>query len=164
MKTIKKLRFPLLVIILMLGALSASGQNQGQRQGQGQGQGQGQRQGQGRNFTEDDVKQRVDRLSESLEMTDEQEAAILKFELDAYKKNQVERQKLMDAGDREAMRSYMQEQKKVRDVKYAEILTEEQMKEYAKILEERQQQMRDRNKERNPEQDGERSERGRGRG
>ena len=159
MKTTKRIKFSAIIIVLLLSALSVSGQQQGQGQGQGRGQGSGG----GRTMTEDDVKQRVERLSEALEMSDEQEAEMLKYELDAYKKNQVERQKLRDAGDREAMRAYMKKQVEIRDVKYKEILTEAQMEEYAKLQEERRQQMQDRNKERDSQNGDERSDRGRGR-
>ena len=154
MKTTQKIRFSAMMVVLIFGAISVSAQ-------QGQGQGQGQGPGGGRNLTEDDVKNRVERLSESLEMSDEQEALMLKFELDAYKKNQVERQKLMDAGDRDAMREYMQKQRKIRDEKYKEILTEEQMVKYNELMEERRQQMQNRSKEGNPPQGDQKPDRGR---
>lgn len=97
-------------------------------------------------------------------MNAEQEKKILDFELEMFKKNQVERQRIQ--GDREAMRAFMQEQRKQRDQKYKEVLTEEQFKQYQANQQERMEQMRQR-RDRAPGDrpgDGDRSERGRGRG
>jgi Spy/CpxP family protein refolding chaperone len=120
--------------------------------------------GMGRQFTEDDVKQRVQRQAELLGMNDDQEKKILDFELELYKKNQVERQK--HQGDREGMRAYMLEQRELRDQKYKEVLTEEQFKQYQKNQEERMERMRQR-RDRAPGDrpaSGDRPARGRGRG
>ena len=116
--------------------------------------GQGQGPGQGRQMTQEDVKERVGRLTESLGCSDVQKKKILDFELQQYNKGQTERQKF--AGDREAMREYMQKQRKLRDEKYTEILTEDQMKKYIQIQEERRQQ-------RQGQSPGQDSQRGRGR-
>lgn len=116
----------------------------------------------GGRMTEENVKQRVERLSESLGMSEEQKAKILEIELEAFKKNQVEMQK--HYGDREAMRSYMQEQRELRDKQYKEVLSEEQMKKYLEEREQRYQEMRNRNMDRPPQDDPDRGNRGRGNG
>ncbi|MDF1572714.1 MAG: hypothetical protein P1P82_13985 [Bacteroidales bacterium] len=138
----------------------------GNRPGGGQRPEAGQRPGggMGRQFTEDDVKQRVKRQSELLGMNQEQEKKIMDFELEMYKKNQVERQKHQD--DWEAMRTYMQSQRELRDKKYEEVLTEEQFKQYKKNQEDRRERMQ-RQRDGAPGDrpaGGERPARGRGRG
>ena len=65
-------------------------------------------------------------------------------------------------GDREAMRSYMQEQREARDKKYEEVLTEEQLKKYQEQREQRRQEFQDRQRPQN-DGNGERAPRGRGR-
>ncbi|MCF8381739.1 MAG: hypothetical protein K9H49_19355 [Bacteroidales bacterium] len=101
-------------------------------------QGQGQEQGQRQPVTEASVKERVIKLSKTLECTDEQQKKLLEYEVAQYKTGQKEREKF--AGDREAMQSYMQEQRKLREKKYEEILTPEQLKKYNQMMEERRQQ------------------------
>ncbi len=135
MKKIINLKIALLMMFLAFFAIPLFAQS---GQGQGRGQGGGQGQGQRRQMTEQDVKDRVVRLSESLECSDVQEKKILDFELGQYKTAQVERQKL--SGDRDAMRAYMMKQRDVRDKKYAEILTKDQLKKYNELMEERRNQ------------------------
>jgi len=94
-----------------------------------------------RQMTEEDVKQRVKRQTENLGLSQEQEDKIMEFELEQYKKNQVERQKM--EGDWEKMRAYMEKQREIRDKKYEEILTPEQYAQYKKNQEERMQRMRE---------------------
>ncbi len=120
--------------------------------------------GMGRQFTEEDVKQRVKRQSEALSMNEDQEKKILDFELEMYRKNQVERQRLRD--DREGMRAYMRQQRDLRDKKYEEVLTEEQFKMYRENQEERRERMEQRrNRAPGDRPDGtDRPARGRGRG
>lgn len=89
-------------------------------------------------MTEASVKERTIKLSENLGCTDDQQKKLLDFELAQFKANQAQREKF--EGDREAMRSYMQEQRKLRDEKYAEILTPDQLKKYNQMMEERRQQ------------------------
>ena len=137
MKRIINLKIASLMMLLGFFAIPLFAQPGG-GQGQGRGQGGGQGQDQRRQMTEQDVKDRVARLSESLECSDEQETEILEFDLEQYKTAQVERQKL--SGDREAMRAYMMKQRDVRDKKYAEILTKEQLKKYNELMEERRNQ------------------------
>lgn len=93
--------------------------------------------GPGRTFSEDDIIERVERLAETLEMTEKQEAQILKIELDEFNKRQNMRGQFQ--GDREAMRAYMQEARAKKDKKYAEILTEEQMTKWIELREQRRQ-------------------------
>lgn len=129
MKNNTHLRLGLFVALLSILSLSTLAQGgQGQRPGGGQGRGMGP--GQGRVITEEMVTQRVDRLAKDLELSEEQKNELNTYEIEMFKKNQVERQKLI--GDREAMRAYMLEQRKERDAKYKEIFTEEQ---YLKLKE-----------------------------
>lgn len=121
----------------------------------------------GRQFTEDDVKERVKRQSQALEMNAEQEKKITDFEVEQYKKNQVEMQKFQ--GDREKMREHMQGQRELRDKKYEEVLTPVQFEKYKKQQEERRQEMQQRREQNQgaPAQEnggGDRPDRGRGRG
>ena len=95
----------------------------------------------GRQFTEEDVKNRVKRQSQTLGMNEEQEKKIMDFELEQYKKNQVEFQK--NQGDWEKRREYMTQQREVRDQKYKEVLTEDQYKQYKQNQEERRQRMQE---------------------
>jgi hypothetical protein len=111
-------------------------------------------------MTEEDIKERVDRTADSLEMTAQQKEKILAIELEYFKKNQ-ERFEDFDpqTGDREEMRAYMMQQREDRMEKYAEVLTEEQMAKYQEMVDRRRQNMRRRMDE-DPEGRG----RGRGRG
>ncbi len=106
-------------------------------------------------MTEDDVRVRVERLSDSLQMTPDQKKQIMDFELASYKKMQAERENA--AGDREAMRSFMMEQRQKRDARYAEVLTPDQMKKYNEMMERRRQQFQQRREQGAP------GDRGRGR-
>jgi hypothetical protein len=132
----------------------------GQR-GTGQGQGRGQGDGQGRpQMTQENVEQRVGRLAATLELNAEQKKTILDYELEQFKKNQVERQRIQ--GDRDQMRDYMMKQREERDKKYKEVLTEEQWTKYMEDREQRRQNNQDRQR---PEGgDRERPPRGRDRG
>ncbi len=112
----------------------------------------------GGQWTEDDVKQRVERLSEALNLSEEQEKKILDFEMEQYKKNSVEMQK--NRGDREKMREIMNTRREQRDVKYREVLTDDQFAKYKKNQEER---MRSRPSQDRPQPQGTRTDRGRGR-
>lgn len=88
-----------------------------------------------RQMTEEDIKTRVERLSETLELSDKQEEQLLKYELDEFNS----RQDMMENfnGDREAMRTYMMEMREKRDKEYAKILSEEQMTTWIELREER---------------------------
>ena len=115
-------------------------------------------QGQRRQFTEEDAKARVERLADTLQLSEKQRQELIAFELEYYKTMQKERENFdFETGDREAMRARMSELREKRDAKYAEVLTEEQLKKYQQIQEERRQQMRQRREE------GSEGQRGRGR-
>ncbi len=119
----------------------------------------GQGQGRGRQMTEENVIERVQRTADSLNLTDAQEKKVQEFEMEFFRKNQKMRENFdFETGDREAMRAYMMKQREERDEKYAKVLTEEQMEKYIQMQERRQQQMRQRREE---ESEGQR---GRGRG
>lgn len=149
-----KNKFAIVFIFALFLALPMFGQR-----GTGQGRPQGNRQ-QPRQMTEENVKERVNRLADNLKMNEEQKKKILDYELELYKKNQVERQRMM--GDREAMRAYMMKQREERDAKYKEVLTKEQWEKFQEDREQRRQDFQ--NRQRDEGGDGERPTRGRGRG
>ena len=121
--------------------------------------GSGQGQGRGRQMTEENVIERVQRTADSLDLTDAQEKKVLEFEMEFFRKNQEVRENFdFETGDREAMREFMMKQREEREAKYAEVLTEEQLKKYQQMMDRRQEQMRQRMEEDSGEQ------RGRGRG
>ncbi|MCK4853548.1 MAG: hypothetical protein KAT31_04790 [Bacteroidales bacterium] len=116
-------------------------------------------QGGRRQMTEEDVKERVKRTADSLDLTDAQEKKVLEFELEFFKKNQKVRENFdFETGDREAMREFMMKQREERNEKYAEVLTEKQLDKFLQMQDRRQQQMRQRREEDSGGQ------RGRGRG
>lgn len=169
MKTLINLKALAIIAIMAITAFPTFAQG-GQRPGGGQRPDGGQRpeggQWQGRQMTEDDVKERVKRQSQALELTTEQEKKITDFEVEQYKKMQIERQK--NQGDWEKMRENMKTQRELRDKKYEEVLTPDQYKKYTQQQEERRQQMEQRRQQNQNGQGGqnreERPERGRGRG
>jgi hypothetical protein len=114
-----------------------------------------------RQMTEDDVKERVQRTADSLDLTDAQQKKVLAFELAYFKENQKMFENFdFETGDREAMRAHMMKQREERDKKYAEVLTQKQMDKYIEMRDRRQEQMRQR---REDDPGGDRG-RGRGRG
>ena len=126
-----------------------------QQRGPGQGQGKGPR----GPLTEEDVKERVNRLAETLELSDDQKQKVLDYELENRKTMQEKRK--ANQGDREAMRAVMMEQRELRDSKYAEILNDDQMAKYKEIQEKRAQQRQQRQGKKGDGDDGERRQRGR---
>lgn len=88
-----------------------------------------------RQLTEDDIKIRVERLAETLELTEKQEEQLLKYELDEF--NSRQDMFAHYSGDREAMRAYRMNMREKRDEVYATILTEKQMAEWVALREER---------------------------
>ena len=106
-----------------------------------------QRPGGGRGFqmTEDDIKDRVESTSKTLQLTEDQHKEILKYELDFYNKRQIEFQKMRNSGDppdREAMRARMTQIMEERNAKYQEVLTPDQYKQFTEIQEQRRSEMR----------------------
>ena len=114
-------------------------------------------------WSEEDVKARVESLADTLNLSEKQEKEILTFELEFYTTMQKERENFdPETGDREAMRARMMEIRDERDARYKEVLTTEQYTKYTKMVEERRSRMRQRPGER-PGSESQRS-RGRGRG
>jgi Spy/CpxP family protein refolding chaperone len=121
-------------------------------------------------MTEEDIKERVETTSKTLELSDKQHEQVLKYELDFYNKMQIERQKMQNSGgqfDREEMRSKMMEIRDERNAKYEEILTPGQYVKFTELQEQRRSEMRQQREEQQGNPDGQPSERparGRGRG
>ena len=146
-----------LLLSLFINQLSAQDGQRGQRPGGGPG-------GMGRGFqlSEEDIKERVDNLGETLEFSKDQHKKVLAFEMEFYNKMQVERQKF--TGDRDAMRAVMTKAREDRDKKYEEVLTKDQMEKYKKIREQRRSDMRRQYQKNNSEgENNARPERGRSR-
>jgi periplasmic protein CpxP/Spy len=99
--------------------------------------------GPGRQFTEEDIIKRVERLSETLDLSEEQEAQLLKIELKDFNSRQDMRGQFQ--GDREAMRAKMQERRAEKEKKYAEILTKEQMTKWEELREQRRRDFQNKN-------------------
>jgi protein CpxP len=119
--------------------------------------------GQGRQMSEQDIKDNVANLADTLNLTEKQEKEILEYDLKFYQTMQKERQNFdPETSDRDAMRARMIEVRDERDAKYKEVLTKEQFEKYTKITEARRAQMRERRGQ-GQGSDGEQS-RGRGRG
>ena len=159
----KQFRFTISLLILTLISLPVLAQQPGQ-QGPGPGQ------GRGFQMTEEDIRARVDNLSETLSLSEDQHKKILDYELEFSNKMQIEFQKMRNnpdgPPDREAMRANMQKFREERDQKYAEVLTREQMEKYRQIQEQRRSEMRQQYQQGTPppgEESGERPARGRGR-
>lgn len=131
-----------------------------------------QRPGGGRGFqmTEEDIKERVENTSKTLELSDNQHQKILKYELEFYNKTQIEFQKMRNSGeqfDREEMRDKMMKIRDERNAKYEEVLSPEQYKKFKEIQEQRRSEMRQQREETQGDrnrQPAERPARGRGRG
>jgi ABC-type transporter MlaC component len=88
---------------------------------------------------EERAKREVDRLTELLKLTADQKTKIQAIELDLNKQMDTKRQAAQ--GDREAMRTAMQEIQKLREEKFKPVLTADQLKKY---LEDREQRQRER--------------------
>ena len=156
MKNLENLKLTALASLMVVFSIQLSGQG-----GQGPGQGQGPGSGRGFQMSEEDIINRVDNLSETLEFSEEQHKKILEFELEFYNIMQVERQKF--TGDREAMRAVMMEAREKRDKKYEEVLTKDQMEKFKEIQAQRRSEMRRQYQETNPGDESEKPARGRGR-
>lgn len=137
------------------------------RPGAGPGNGSGGGFGRGFQMSEEDIKDRVDNLAETLEFSEDQHKKIMRFELEFYNKMQVERQKRMNNTDgnfdREAMRESMMKAREERDKKYEEVLTKEQLVKFREIQEQRRSEMRQQYQESSPDNQEERPARGRSR-
>lgn len=131
--------------------------------------------GQGRGFqmTEDDIKERVETTAKTLEMSEEQHKKVLAVEMDFYNKMQIEFQKRRNAdgppsdGERQEMREKMMKMRDDRNAEYQKVLTPEQYEKWTKAEEQRREEMRQQRRQNNPNgggSQGDRPERGRGRG
>lgn len=126
-------------------------------------------QGPGRGFqmTEEDIKERVANIAETLKLTDEQHKKVLAAEMDFYNKRQIERQKMMNAGgppaDRTAMREKMMKLRDERNAQYEKVLTPEQYEKFIEMQEQRRSEMRQQYQQANPDEEGDRPARGRDR-
>lgn len=141
-----------MVLACLMGALSI--QLTAQNPGGGDRQGGPGPRGQGFRMTEEDVKQRVDHLAVTLDLSKEQHKQLLDYELEFNTKMQVEFEKFRNQSgpppDREEMRSRMEKVREERDAKYREVLTDAQMAKYREIQEQRREQMRQQYQESNP--------------
>jgi len=102
--------------------------------------------GRGFRMTEEDVRQRVDNLAGTLDLSEKQHKELMNYELEFYTKMQVEFEKFRNQSgpppDREEMRARMEKVREERDAKYKEVLTPEQLARYEEIQEQRREQMR----------------------
>jgi len=123
--------------------------------------------GRGPQMTEEDIKERVDNLAETLEMSKDQHKKILAVDMDFYNRMQIERQKMMNEGgpgpDQEAMRAKMRKIRDERNQQYEEVLTPAQYEKFIEIQEQRRREMRQQRQQNNPEGQGDRPSRGRNR-
>ncbi|MFH0755793.1 MAG: hypothetical protein V2B15_00715 [Bacteroidota bacterium] len=117
--------------------------------------------GRGFQMTEENIKENVDNLAETLSLNADQHKKILDYDMEFYTKMQVEREKHM--GDRDAMRAAMMKARDERNEKYKEVLTPEQMKKFLEIQEQRRSQMREQREQGGQPAEAERPARGRGR-
>ena len=161
-KNLKTAVFLLVVALLALPMYAQPGRGQrpdGQRSGMGQRPGMGQ----GMQFSEEDMKDRISSLADTLKLSDSQEKQILDVELKFVRTMQSQRQNFnFETADREAFRANMLKLRDERDAKYKEVLNGEQYAKYNKMVEGRRSQMRQRPPGEGGEQ--ERPSRGRGRG
>ena len=89
--------------------------------------------------SEERAKAQTDRMEKLLSLTADQKTKVHAIELEIGNEMTAQRQK--NQGDREAMRTAMQEVNKKRDTKYKEVLTADQ---YKKYLEDNEQRLRER--------------------
>ena len=125
----------LVLSVMLVAAFSFATAQQGQRQG-------GQRQ-----TAEERAKAQVERMEKLLTLTADQKTKIQAAELELAKKSDTLRQN--SQGDREGMRTAMEEINKTRDTKYKAILTADQFKKYTADREQRQKEMAERRGQRN---------------
>jgi hypothetical protein len=123
--------------------------------------------GRGFQMTEEDIRERVDNLAETLGFSEDQHKKVMQFELEFYNKMQVERQKMMNNSggnfDREAWRETMMKNREERDKHYEEVLTSDQLVRLKEIQEQRRSERRRQYQQSSSENEEERPARGRGR-
>lgn len=145
-------------IICLLFAMNVSAQGQGGQGGPGR----------GAQMSEEDIKENVDQLAETLDLNNHQHKKILAIDMDFYNKMQIERQKMMNMErteeNRNAMREKMRKMNDERNKQYEEVLNPEQYKKFIEIQEKRRSEMRQQRQQQNPDgTKSDRPERGRGR-
>lgn len=91
---------------------------------------------------EERAKSQTERLEKLVTLTADQKTKIQAINLDLAKKMDDEMKN--NQGNREAMRTKMQEIDKTRDAKYKEVLTEEQYKKYTEDKAKREKEMQER--------------------
>jgi hypothetical protein len=161
MKTRSHFRPIALAGLMLVFTLQLSAQDPGGGQGRQGGP------GRGPEMTEEDIKERVDNLAETLEMSEDQHKKILAVDMEFYNKMQIERQKMRNDGgpppDREVMQAKMRVMRDERNQKYEDVLTPEQYNKFIEIQEQRREQMRQQHQQNNPGGEGDRPPRGRSR-
>ena len=124
--------------------------------------------GRGQQMTEEDIKERVDQMAETLDLSQDQHKKVLAIDMDFYNKMQIERQKMQNMErteeNRDAMREKMRKMNDERNKQYKDVLDPEQYKKFIEIQEKRREDMRNQRQQNNPDgTNSQRSERGRGR-
>lgn len=139
MKTVTRL-FTVIVITMLMGSLSAQPGQQGPPPGappQGQGQGQFQRM-----TPEETAKTTVEWMKTDLKIDEATQKKVYDVILKYTKQSSEERQKLMQAGDREAMRAKMTEITEARDKELKVVLGDKTFETFKAKEAERRQAMR----------------------
>ena len=117
----KNLKTAVLLLVVALLALPMYAQpGRGQRpDGQRSGMGQRPGMGQGMQFSEEDMKDRISSLADTLKLSESQEKQILDVELKFVRTMQSQRQNFnFESSDREAFRDKMTQLRDERDAKY----------------------------------------------
>ena len=101
--------------------------------------------GRGQQITEEDIKERVEKTAEALDLTGDQHKKILAIDMDFYNKMQIERQKMRNAErteeTRDVMREKMRKMRDERNEQYEKVLTPDQYKQFLKMQEQRRNEM-----------------------
>ncbi|MDR1172463.1 MAG: hypothetical protein LBL24_08430 [Bacteroidales bacterium] len=100
-----------------------------------------------RQTAEERAKSQTARLDKLVTLTADQKTKIEAIDLDLAK--QMDSKIQGNQGDRDAMRTAMQELDKTRDTKYKAVLTDEQFKKYSDDKEQRRKEMENRRRQRN---------------
>jgi Spy/CpxP family protein refolding chaperone len=100
-----------------------------------------------RQTAEERAKSQTERLDKLVTLTADQKTKIEAISLDLAK--QMDTKMQSNQGNRDAMRTAMQELDKTRDTKYKEVLNDEQFKKYSDDKEQRRKEMENRRRQRN---------------
>lgn len=122
--------------------------------------------GRGWQMSEEDIKERVDKLAETLGLNEDQHKKVLAIDMDFYNKMQIEGQKMRNMErtpeNRDAMRAKMMKMRDERNEEYEAVLTPEQYEQFIELQEARRDEMRKQREQRDGEGE-EKPSRGRGR-